>query len=105
MHPPLDRPHPKCEDVVKQLKACHNEGWKKFIGGCNDIKFSLDKCFKEEKHELLTKLNADVPENRAMQEDLIKDAFGRKISFSEYLSKDKDYQEALKQKKEGNGSS
>lgn len=99
MHPPLDRPHPHCEQVVKDLKACHKDTWKKFTGGCNDAKLALDRCFKEEKKELLAKLNADVPENRAMQEDIIKEAFGKKMTFQEYLSQDKDYQEALLKKK------
>jgi COX assembly mitochondrial protein 2 len=100
MHPPLDRPHPHCEAVVQQLKDCHKDTWQKFTGGCNDIKVALDQCFKREKKQLLAQLNADVTENRLLQEDLIKDAFGKKMTFREYLGQDRDYQDALKKKQE-----
>jgi COX assembly mitochondrial protein 2 len=101
MHPPLDRPHPHCEAVIRELKDCHKDTFKKFTGGCNDIKVALDQCFKREKKELLEQLNADVPENRLRQEDMIKEAFGKKMTFQEYLSQDRDYQEALRKKNEG----
>ena len=52
MHPPLFRPHPNCEDIVKALVACHEENkWGKFLGSCNDVKAQLDACFKSEKEE------------------------------------------------------
>jgi COX assembly protein 2 len=52
MHPPLFRPHPKCEDVVNRLVICHEYNkFSKFIGACNAEKIALDQCFKEEKEE------------------------------------------------------
>ena len=52
MHPPLYRPHPKCEDVVQRLVKCHEENpWSKFWGACNDHKAALDICFRAEKRE------------------------------------------------------
>jgi COX assembly protein 2 len=100
MHPPLDRPHPGCEDVVLALKECHLVTWKKFSGGCNSIKKALDNCFKVEKDRLLREMNKDLPEQRKEQEDIIKTAFGKKETFAEFLAKDKDYQKAISDKKE-----
>ena len=47
MHPPLDRPHPQCQDVIKALQECHEKhSAAKFLGACNDEKAALDKCFR-----------------------------------------------------------
>jgi COX assembly mitochondrial protein 2 len=95
MHPPLDRPHPDCNEVIEELRTCH-DNWKlKYTGGCNEIKVRLDKCLKEEKKRLLAEMDKDLPERRARQEDIIKTAFGKKETFSEYLQKDKDYQREM----------
>ena len=100
MHPPLDRPHPDCQDVIDALKACHEDSWKKFTGGCNKAKFDLDKCFKAEKQRMLDEENQGWQERQQEQQLYMKDIFGRKETFAEYLQKDKDYQKA----KERNGS-
>ncbi|CAM9682222.1 unnamed protein product [Chrysoparadoxa australica] len=50
MHPPLHRPHPTCQEVIKALIECHESNpYAKFWGTCNDQKRALDKCFAEEK--------------------------------------------------------
>lgn len=50
MHPPLDRPHPQCQDVIIALRRCHCEHpYLKFVGYCNEKKYALNRCFKEEK--------------------------------------------------------
>jgi COX assembly mitochondrial protein 2 len=50
MHPPLDRDHPQCQDVIMALHACHEEhSYSKFWGACNDAKAALDQCFRAEK--------------------------------------------------------
>ena len=50
MHPPLGKPHPMCEHVVKALVECHEQNpYGKFIGSCNDAKAALDACFRAEK--------------------------------------------------------
>ena len=52
MHPPLYRPHPKCEDYVNALVTCHAEfPFSKFMGYCNDDKAAMDICFRKEKEE------------------------------------------------------
>mmetsp|Transcript_30415 Transcript_30415/g.40157 ORF Transcript_30415/g.40157 Transcript_30415/m.40157 type:complete len:80 (+) Transcript_30415:18-257(+) len=52
MHPPLFKPHPKCQEAVEALLKCHEENpVMKFFGECNDAKAILDKCFREEKEE------------------------------------------------------
>jgi len=91
MHPPLDRPHPDCEDIVQSLKSCHDDGWKKYVGACNDIKVKMDQCFREEKKRLLQELNAELPKKRDKQEEIIRNAFGKQMTFKEYLSQDEDY--------------
>jgi COX assembly protein 2 len=98
MHPPLDRPHPDCEDPIHQLKVCHAHPYKKFTGGCNTLKVSLDQCLKAEKKRILDLLNKDLAENKMKEQDLIKEAFGKTMTFHEYLKTDKDYQRELKKK-------
>ena len=52
MHPPLFKPHPKCEEVVQALVGCHEErSIAKFWGACNEFKVALDRCFIEEKED------------------------------------------------------
>jgi COX assembly protein 2 len=98
MHPPLDRPHPDCEEIIQTLKACHLDYFKKFTGGCNDFKVNLDKCLKKEKKRILDELNVGLSESKTKEAELIKEAFGKKLTFHEYLKTDKDYQRELKKK-------
>ena len=76
------------------------DGWKKFTGGCNNIKRALDNCFKLEKERLLKDLTKDLPNERKEAEDVIKEAFGKRETFQEFLARDKDYQKAMQDKRE-----
>lgn len=50
MHPPLGRPHPRCQEFIETLNQCHiNNNFAKFWGACNDSKAAMDSCFREEK--------------------------------------------------------
>ena len=51
MHPPLTLDnHPICRERVLALKRCHGEYvLGKFIGACNEEKWALDACLKEQK--------------------------------------------------------
>jgi COX assembly protein 2 len=99
MHPPLDRPHPDCERIIAQLRDCHDNFWKKYTGGCNGIKVEMDRCLREEKRRLLSEMNADFGARRLIQEEVIKKAFGREETFTEYLAKDKRYLEEVRKRK------
>jgi hypothetical protein len=50
MHPPLTPAnHPLCKDVIAALHECHAANpWAKLLGACNEPKWALDACFKEE---------------------------------------------------------
>jgi COX assembly protein 2 len=50
MHPPLTPAnHPLCGDVIAALRACHAANpWAKLAGACNEPKWALDACFKDE---------------------------------------------------------
>jgi COX assembly protein 2 len=98
MHPPLDRPHPDCEEIIQTLKACHLDYFKKFTGGCNDFKVTMDKCLKKEKKRILDELNVGLSERKTEEAELIKEAFGKTQTFHEFLKTDKDYQRELKKK-------
>ena len=102
MHPPLDRPHPDCGEIIQQLRECHMTNTvTKYMGACNDIKFSMDVCLKAEKKRLLTESNAELPEYyQVEQARIIKEAFGQKLTFQEYLKQDKEYLAAVKQKED-----
>ncbi|KAL7568991.1 hypothetical protein ACA910_021282 [Epithemia clementina (nom. ined.)] len=98
MHPPLDRPHPDCQDVIKALKECHRHTFKKFTGGCNRQKNELDTCFVQEKERALKEMNKDWLEKKRVEDEALKWAFGRTETFEEYLARDKGYQRELAKK-------
>ena len=91
MHPPLDRPHPDCQDAIEALRKCHSENSKVFFWRCNKFKYELDNCFKLEKQRMLKELTKDFEQARAKEDDLMKEALGQTMSFQEYLAKDKNY--------------
>jgi COX assembly protein 2 len=102
MHPPLDRPHPECQQEILDLKYCHENRPLLKIWACNDIKLALDKCFKAEKAKLLKAINSDFAERRKREEEAWADAVGHKLSFDEYLKQDKTYQEELRKSMQRN---
>ena len=52
MHPPLDRPHPDCQSEINDLHHCHATTSKMKFWGCNEVKYALDRCLREEKVRL-----------------------------------------------------
>jgi COX assembly mitochondrial protein 2 len=98
MHPPLDRPHPDCQDVIKAYKACNLDFWKKYTGGCKTAKVELDQCFRAEKKRLLDEMDKDLKQRKEQEEEMIKEAFGRSMTFSEYLKKDQEKRAAASKK-------
>ena len=60
MHPPLTlENHPLCRDVVIALKLCHRDNpWGRSFGACNEQKWALDACLKEQKKWKFRKNNA-----------------------------------------------
>jgi COX assembly mitochondrial protein 2 len=50
MHPSLsEHLHPGCEEAIRGLTDCHAEHpLRKFIGTCNQAKYALDTCFRDE---------------------------------------------------------
>ena len=93
MHPPLDRPHPDCQDVIEALQQCHTH-WSKYWGTCNDTKAQLDHCLKAEKKRLLSELNANLVQAKQREQEIVKIAFGKEQTFDEYLAQDVEYQAA-----------
>ncbi|KAL3800034.1 hypothetical protein ACHAW5_003682 [Stephanodiscus triporus] len=99
MHPPLDRPHPDCQSEINDLHLCHATTSKLKFWGCNEVKYALDRCLREEKLRLLEVLNRDAGEKRAAEEDVYRMALGKDISFEDYLNTDKDFNKAMAEKK------
>mmetsp|Transcript_21404 Transcript_21404/g.46390 ORF Transcript_21404/g.46390 Transcript_21404/m.46390 type:complete len:110 (-) Transcript_21404:149-478(-) len=99
MHPPLDRPHPDCQNEIHALQSCHATSPKLKFWACNQVKFDLDKCLKEEKQKLLYELNKDVEQKRKAEEDVFQMAVGKDVSFEEYLKGDKDYVRAMEERR------
>merc|ERR1712194_408203 len=64
MHPPLDRPHPRCQEAIDGLRNCHAEASKLKFWACNEVKAKLDRCFKEEKEEMLRQMNSNLDEKK-----------------------------------------
>jgi COX assembly protein 2 len=71
MHPPLTlENHPICRDVVIAFKRCHRDNpLGKFIGACNEEKWALDRCLREQK---LWKSKRNLEKARASKERLRK---------------------------------
>ena len=96
MHPPLERPHPKCQDAINALNVCHAEKFSKIIfWKCNELKNELDQCFKSEKQEMLKNLNAHEDRIRSQEEAILE----RTESFQDFLQKDPEYQQFLHKNK------
>jgi COX assembly protein 2 len=100
MHPPLDRPHPDCQEQIDALRTCHATTSKFKFWGCNELKFSLDRCFKDEKARLLETLNIGFEERRRGEEDAFQDAIGQEMSWGDYLKQDKEFLKATKDAEE-----
>lgn len=96
MHPPLDRPHPDCQDEIEALRHCHETRSVFKIWACNEIKHKLDLCFKAEKAKLLKAINKDMHEKRKQEDEAYADAVGHLLSFEEYLNQDPNYLRELK---------
>lgn len=101
MHPPLDRPHPDCQSQINNLQNCHATTSKFKFWGCNEVKFALDQCLKEEKINLLKEMNKDYEAKRSAEEDVFQMALGNDVSFEDYLKKDKDFNKAMEDKRKG----
>lgn len=92
-----------CQDEINGLRDCHATGNKLKFWACNEVKAKLDKCFKEEKDEMLKKMNANLDEKKKEEQAQAALAFGRKETFQEYLAKDSTYaREVEKERKKQN---
>ena len=104
MHPPLDRPHPDCQSEIDNLRLCHATTSKLKFWACNEVKYALDRCLKEEKARLLVELNKDMEAKRAAEEDAYQKAMGKDVSWEEYLKRDKDFNKAMEERRKREGS-
>lgn len=95
MHPPLDRPHPECQEEILNLRDCHATTSKFKFWACNEIKAKLDKCFRDEKSKMLIEMNKDLDEKRREEYTQAALAFNKKETFREYLANDPTYQKEL----------
>ncbi len=100
MHPPLDRPHPLCQEQIDALRECHANTSKLKFWACNELKFALDTCFKQEKQVLLREMNSDFEEKRKREDDALQEAIGHKQSFQDYLKTDKQYLKEMEKAKQ-----
>lgn len=103
MHPPLDRPHPDCQTQINDLRHCHATTSKLKFWGCNEVKFALDRCLKEEKLRLLEELNRGAEARRKAEEDAMQAALGKQESWEEYLKRDKDFNKAMEERRKREG--
>jgi COX assembly protein 2 len=95
MHPPLNRPHPDCRLEIDALRECQVTRPKLIVWACNELKYRMDKCFKEEKERVLKELNKDIVSRRAEEEAQAAMSTGTNMTFEQYLKKDKTYQKEM----------
>jgi len=100
MHPPLDRPHPMCQNQIDALKTCHATSSKLKFWACNEVKFAVDRCFKAEKQELMVSMNENFESKRKQEDDALRDAIGHEKSFEEFLKTDKTYLKEMEKAKQ-----
>ncbi len=96
MHPPLDRPHPMCQEEINAFQDCHETTSKMKFWACNEVKFAMDRCLKKEKTALLEKMNMDLEEKRKREDEAFQEAMGHTQSFEEFLKTDKVYLDEMK---------
>ncbi|KAL7546546.1 hypothetical protein ACHAWF_009875 [Thalassiosira exigua] len=99
MHPPLDRPHPDCQREIDDLRHCHATTSKLKFWGCNEVKYALDRCFKEEKRRQREVIFKDAEAKRAAEERAYQAATGKQLTFEEYLKQDKDWNKAVEERR------
>ena len=95
MHPPLDRPHPDCQDEIEALRHCHDTNSKLKFWACNEIKTKLDICFRLEKQRILKETNKHFKEARKEEDAQFAASEGKSMTFQEYLAHDKTYLKEL----------
>jgi COX assembly protein 2 len=100
MHPPLDRPHPDCQEEIENLRHCHATESKLKFWACNEVKARLDKCFKAEKLRMLAEMNKHLDEGRTEEQAHLAIAFGKKETFQEFLQKDVTFQKEVERERE-----
>mmetsp|Transcript_16290 Transcript_16290/g.30236 ORF Transcript_16290/g.30236 Transcript_16290/m.30236 type:complete len:109 (+) Transcript_16290:13-339(+) len=100
MHPPLDRPHPDCQEEIENLRTCHATESKLKFWACNEVKAKLDQCFKAEKQRMLAEMNRYLDQRRNEEQAHAALAFGKKETFSEFLAKDATYQKEVEQERQ-----
>jgi len=93
MHPPLERPHPKCQDAINALNLCHAQKFSKVLfWKCNEVKYELDRCFKAEKQDMLKTINVKEDHIREQENAVLE----KDVSFQDYLKKDPEFQKFQK---------
>jgi COX assembly protein 2 len=95
MHPPLNRPHPDCQEAIDEITDCHATNSKLKFWACNDIKSRLDQCFREEKDRMLVLMNKDFEERRLEEDEQAAISTGKNMSFQAFLKSDKEYQKDI----------
>jgi COX assembly protein 2 len=103
MHPPLDRAHPDCQESILALRHCHATQSKLKFWACNEIKFKLDACFKEEKDRMLKEVNKGFEKRRFEEDEQSALSTGRNMSFQNFLDTDKTYRKELGEIKDKKG--
>jgi COX assembly mitochondrial protein 2 len=91
MHPPLDRPHPDCQDEIDALRHCHGTNSKVKFWACNEIKTKLDTCFRLEKQRILKEMNKNFEVARNEEDKQFAASEGKTMTFQEHLAHDKTY--------------
>ena len=94
MHPPLDRPHPDCRKQIDALRGCHASTSKLRFWACNENKFALDRCLREEKDRHLESMNKHFEIRRKSEDEAFMESAGKTESFEDFLSADPEYRRA-----------
>jgi hypothetical protein len=80
-----------CQEQINALKECHATSSKLKFWACNEVKFAMDKCFRQEKQVLLKSLNSDFDDKRKREDDAFQEAMGHTQTFEDFLKTDKQY--------------
>jgi Cytochrome c oxidase biogenesis protein Cmc1 like len=80
---------------IDSLRECQETRPMFIVWACNELKYRMDQCFKEEKERMLKELNKDIVSSRAGEEAQAAMSTGTNMTFEQYLKKDKAYQREM----------
>ncbi|KAF9643000.1 UPF0287-domain-containing protein [Thelephora ganbajun] len=73
MHPQESERFVVCKEFFQALEACHADNWRKWTGGCNNVKTELNMCLRKVRLEASARNREHAKERRKKIENAWKE--------------------------------